>query len=84
MRSRRCGGGEAVGETQNRPFQRSFNSALRVVSGRAGDLRRWFDSGTRAGRTSRLKRTHGPSLERFAAGQEYPIAFGRSAAAVDL
>jgi hypothetical protein len=30
MRSRRCGGGEAVGETQNRPFQLSFNSALRV------------------------------------------------------
>src|SRR5260370_33468061 len=26
----RCGGGEAVGETQNRPFQPSFNSALRV------------------------------------------------------
>src|ERR1700693_2075651 len=24
------GGGEAVGETQNRPFQLSFNSALRV------------------------------------------------------
>src|ERR1700681_4243645 len=30
MGSRRCGGGEAVGETQNRPFQLSFNSALRV------------------------------------------------------
>src|SRR5216684_5454314 len=25
-----CGGGEAVGETQDRPFQLSFNSALRV------------------------------------------------------
>src|SRR4030081_1491837 len=30
MRLGRCGGGEAVGETQNRPFQLSFNSALRV------------------------------------------------------
>src|SRR6266849_1946325 len=30
MRSKRCGGGEAVGETQNRPFQLSFNSSLRV------------------------------------------------------
>ena len=30
MRSERCGGGEAVGETQERPFQLSFNSALRV------------------------------------------------------
>jgi hypothetical protein len=30
MRSERCGGGEAVGETQQRPFQLSFNSALRV------------------------------------------------------
>src|SRR6202040_4319754 len=26
----RCRGGEAVGETQNRPFQLSFNSSLRV------------------------------------------------------
>src|ERR1700681_3960727 len=30
MRSGRCGGGEAVGETENRPFQFSFNSSLRV------------------------------------------------------
>jgi Transposase DDE domain group 1 len=30
MRSWRCGGGEAVGETENRPFQFSFNSSLRV------------------------------------------------------
>src|ERR1700730_8709479 len=30
MRSRRCGGGEAVGETQERPFQLSFNSSLQV------------------------------------------------------
>jgi hypothetical protein len=30
MRSRRCGGGEAVGETQERPFQLSFNSSLKV------------------------------------------------------
>src|SRR5713226_2509506 len=30
MRSGRCGGGEAVGETQKRPFQLSFNSSLRV------------------------------------------------------
>src|SRR5713226_9031723 len=30
MRSRRCGGGEAVGETQKRPFQLSFNGALKV------------------------------------------------------
>src|SRR5271170_7140158 len=30
MRSRRCGGGEAVGETQDRPFQLSFNSLLKV------------------------------------------------------
>jgi Transposase DDE domain group 1 len=30
MRSQRCEGGEAVGETQNRPFQLSFNSSLRV------------------------------------------------------
>src|SRR6202790_711591 len=30
MGSERCGGGEAVGETQNRPFQLSFNSSLKV------------------------------------------------------
>jgi hypothetical protein len=30
MRSARCGGGEAVGETKNRPFQLSFNSSLKV------------------------------------------------------
>src|SRR5258707_10272820 len=30
MRSGRCGGGAAVGETQNRPFQLSFNSSLKV------------------------------------------------------
>src|SRR5580658_5455779 len=30
MRSERCGGGEAVGETQDRPFQLSFNSLLKV------------------------------------------------------
>src|SRR5260221_324237 len=30
MRSGRCGGGEAVGETQQRPFQLSFNSSLKV------------------------------------------------------
>jgi hypothetical protein len=30
MRSERCGGGEAVGETQDRPFQLSFNSSLKV------------------------------------------------------
>jgi hypothetical protein len=30
MRSERCGGGEAVGETQERPFQLSFNSSLKV------------------------------------------------------
>jgi Transposase DDE domain group 1 len=30
MGSGRCGGGEAVGETQNRPFQLSFNSSLKV------------------------------------------------------
>jgi hypothetical protein len=30
MRSGRCGGGQAVGETQNRPFQLSFNSSLKV------------------------------------------------------
>src|ERR1700736_6215159 len=30
MRSGRCGGGQAVGETQNRPFQLSFNSLLKV------------------------------------------------------
>src|ERR1700674_2115227 len=30
MRSRRCGGGEAVGETQDRAFQLSFNRALKV------------------------------------------------------
>src|SRR6266446_6903557 len=30
MRSRRCGRGAAVGETQDRPFQLSFNSSLRV------------------------------------------------------
>src|SRR6202140_1519237 len=30
MRSKRCGGGEAVGETQNRPFQLSFNSSLKA------------------------------------------------------
>jgi|SRR5208282_1586028 len=30
MRSERCGGGEAVGETQDRPFQLSFNSSLEV------------------------------------------------------
>src|SRR5216684_7640515 len=30
MRSGRCGGGEAVGETQNRHCQLSFNSSLKV------------------------------------------------------
>src|SRR5271169_1509576 len=30
MRSKRCGGGEEVGERQNRPFQLSFNSSLKV------------------------------------------------------
>ena len=30
MRSGRCGGGLAVGETQNKPFQLSFNSSLKV------------------------------------------------------
>ena len=30
MRSERCGGGEAVGETQERPFQLSFNGSLKV------------------------------------------------------
>src|SRR5882672_9511096 len=30
MRCGRCGGGEAVGETRNRPFQLSFNSSLKV------------------------------------------------------
>src|SRR5262250_1808525 len=30
MRSGRCGGGAVVGETQNRPFQLSFNSSLKV------------------------------------------------------
>jgi hypothetical protein len=30
MGSGRCGGGEAVGETQDRPFQLSFNSSLKV------------------------------------------------------
>jgi Transposase DDE domain group 1 len=30
MQVARCGGGEAVGETQKQPFQLSFNSALRV------------------------------------------------------
>jgi hypothetical protein len=30
MRSMGCGGGEAVGERQNRPFQLSFNSSLKV------------------------------------------------------
>src|SRR5260370_22785220 len=30
MRSGRYGGGQAVGERQNRPFQLSFNSSLKV------------------------------------------------------
>src|ERR1035437_4049316 len=30
MRSKRCGGGEAIGERQNKPFQLSFNSSLKV------------------------------------------------------
>src|ERR1700726_5287326 len=30
MRSGWCGGGEEVGETQDRPFQLSFNSSLKV------------------------------------------------------
>jgi hypothetical protein len=30
MRLGRCGAGAAVGETQNRPFQLSFNSSLKV------------------------------------------------------
>src|SRR3984893_13025904 len=30
MGSGRCGGGEAVGETQKRPFQLSFNSSLKI------------------------------------------------------
>ena len=30
MRVGWCGGGQSVGETQNQPFQLSFNSSLRV------------------------------------------------------
>jgi len=30
MRVGWCGGGQPVGETQNRPFQLSFNGSLRV------------------------------------------------------
>ena len=43
----RCGGGAAVGETQNRPFQLSFNGSLkvdfqgtRVTSSETGPFRR--------------------------------------------
>src|SRR4029077_3972916 len=48
---------------------------------RAGDFRRRFACGARAGRASALERTRGPALERFPPGQEYPIVSGRPAAA---
>ena len=78
-----CGGGQPVGETRKRPFQLSFNSALRVdfqgarVTSDGGlllvrELDEWA-----------LERTHGAALERFPPGQEYPVASGRPAAAVD-
>jgi hypothetical protein len=69
-----------VGETQQRPFQLSFNSSLkvdfqgsRVTSDGGLVLVRELEQRLGLG-------THGPSLERFAAGQEYPIAAGRPAA----
>jgi hypothetical protein len=74
-----------VDETQDRPFQLSFNRALkvdfqgsRVTSDSGLVLVRELDE--RLGLSELME----PSLERFPAGQEYPIAFGRSSAAVDL
>ena len=85
MRSERCGGGEAVGETQKRPFQLSFNSSLKGRFPKfTGDLGWWIGTGARAGRAFAHERTRGPALERFAPGQEYPIASSRPAAAIDI
>jgi Transposase DDE domain group 1 len=83
MRSERCGGGEAVGETQNRPFQLSFNSSLkvdfqgsRVTSD--GGLVLVCELDERL-RLSELVDRHLSDLRRG-----NPIAFSRPAAAVDL
>jgi hypothetical protein len=74
-----------VGETQDRPFQLSFNSSLKVDF---QGSRVTSDGGLVLVRE--LHETLGLSellerhLSEFPAGQEYPIAAGRPAAAVDL
>ena len=72
-----------MGETQQRPFQLSFNSSLpvdfqgaQVTSDSGLLLVRELDE------RLRLSETRGPALERFPPGQEYPIVSGRRAAAV--
>ena len=85
MRSERCGGGKAVGETQNRPFQLSFNSSLkvdfqgaRVTSDGGLILVRELDE--RLGLSVLIQR----HLIDSRRGKNIPIAAGRPAAAVDL
>ena len=74
-----------MGETQNRPFQLSFNSALRVEFQGArvtsdGGLILVRELDERLGLSELIDR----HLSDSRAGQEYPIASGRPAAAVDL
>ena len=75
----------AVGETQQRPFQLSFNSALRVEFQGArvtsdGGLILVRELDERLG----LSVAHGTTPDRFAPGQERAVAVIRPAAAVDL
>jgi hypothetical protein len=70
-----------MGETQQRPFQLSFNSSLRVeFQGARVTSGRWFDSGARTGFTSGLERAHRTTPVRFAPGQERAVAIVRFAA----
>jgi hypothetical protein len=85
MRSERCGGGEAVGETQERPFQRSFNSALRVefLGARVtsdGGLILVRELDERLGLRELMDR----HLSDSPARQKYSIAAGRPATTIDL
>ena len=74
-----------VGETQDRPFQLSFNSSLKVhfQGSRAssdGELVLVRELEKRLGLSELVDR----HLSDFRRWQEYPIASGRPAAAVDL
>src|SRR5208337_3848690 len=85
MRSERCGGGETVGETQDRLFQLSFNSSLkvdfqgsRVSSDRGLILVRELDE--RLGLSELMDRHLSDSRR----GKNIRLPLGRPAAAIDL